>query len=96
MRLISIAETNWERLDGDMAAKGVDPMGLPFDRFLNLVYAFAVNQFNDEKDLNKFEMRLNLPMPGIKSAIQETSSSWAPAKETAALSGLAAALGGRA
>jgi hypothetical protein len=96
MRLIGIAETNWDRLDGDMAAKGVDPMELPFDRFLNLIYAFAVSSFSDEKDLNRFEARLNLPIPGIRSKIAETASPWAPERETAALGGLAAALRGGA
>jgi hypothetical protein len=94
MRLIGIAENNWERLDGEMAAKGMDPMVLPFDRFLNWVYSFAVNQFSDVSDLDRFEMRLNLPMPGIRSAIQDTASVWAPAQEQSALSGLAAAVRG--
>ena len=97
MRLISIAEDNWERIDGEMAGRGVDLMEIPFDRFLNAIYAFVVRSFQDEKDRTKFEVRLNLPMPGKKkSALQETSSPWAPAQETAALGSLAAAVGGGA
>lgn len=70
-------------------------MALPFDRFLNLVYAFAVEGArDDEKARDRFDMRLNMPVPGFRSHVENTGSPWAPEAETAALSGLAAALKG--
>lgn len=69
-------------------------MALPFDRLLNLIYAFSVQGAQDEKERDRFDVRLNTPVPGMFSTLEEQVSPWAPEKETAALSGLAAALRG--
>ena len=69
-------------------------MALPFDRFLNLIFAFATENINDEQEYDRFVMRLNLPIPGIFSAVTETASPWSAESETSALSSLAATLRG--
>ena len=69
-------------------------MALPFDRFLNLVYSFATEGVSEEKERDRFDMRLNMPVPGFFSMLTETASPWTPDAETAALSSLAAAVSG--
>jgi len=39
--LIHIADEFWHEIDGACARAGVDPLALPFPRFLNLIYAWA-------------------------------------------------------
>jgi hypothetical protein len=39
--LIRIADEFWHEIDGACARTGFDPLGLPFDRFLNLIYSWA-------------------------------------------------------
>jgi len=39
--LIRIADEFWPEIDGTCARTGFDPLGLPFDRFLNLIYSWA-------------------------------------------------------
>lgn len=67
-------------------------MALPFDRFLNLVYVFAV-EGAEEKDKNRFDARLNMPDPSRKTAVPEASP-WSAQAEQNSLSELAFALGG--
>jgi len=73
-------------------------MALPFDRFLNLVYFFATED-SEEKDKDKFDVRLNLPDARTRArrpaASIVRSSPWSKENEESALHGLAAALGGR-
>lgn len=44
VRLCSFAASYWQAFDGEFAARGQDPLDLPFDRFLNAVYAFVVRE----------------------------------------------------
>lgn len=68
-------------------------MELPLDRFLNLVYHYATDGA-DEKERNKFDVRLNMPIPGVvRSRVVTESSPWSSKNEAAALGNLAAALG---
>jgi len=39
--LIRIADEFWPEIDGACARTGFDPLELPFDRFLNLIYAWS-------------------------------------------------------
>jgi len=66
-------------------------MDLPFDRFLNYVHTTVVESFQEEKDRIRFETRLFRPPPGQEAP---ASSPWSREQETAALSGLAAAVRG--
>lgn len=47
--LLATAAGGWEILDGEAALKGVDPIRLPFHRFLNLIYYWAIRSMNEEK-----------------------------------------------
>jgi hypothetical protein len=71
----------------------VDPVKLPFDRFLNLVHFFMIDGA-EEKDRNSFEMRLNKPPVALVGQAPPPSSPWSQQNEESALHGLAAALGG--
>lgn len=53
--LIEIADVYWHQIDGACARAGVDPLSLPFDRFLNLVYAWATEWLRaDEEAFDNF------------------------------------------
>jgi hypothetical protein len=72
-------------------------MGLPMDRFLNLVYFYATEDA-EEKDRTKFDLRLNLPDERARRKMSEgvidESSPWSKKNEERALGGLVAALTG--
>jgi hypothetical protein len=92
---MAIAEHNWTIFDGWSAARGVDPMALALDRFLNLMYFFATeNAEEDEK--NKFDIQLYKPTEKARltGAALAPGSPWSKENEEAALAGFAAALGG--
>ena len=45
VRLAAFATVYWEAFDGQLASRsGIDPLDLPFDRFLNTVYWFLIDQ----------------------------------------------------
>ena len=48
--LIEIADIFWHQIDGACARAGFDPLALPFDRFLNLVYAWAVERVQADEE----------------------------------------------
>jgi hypothetical protein len=89
--LLDLAEAHWTVFDGWTAKRGVDPMQLPFHRFLSLLY-FWVIENADEQEREKFDVKLNMPLPGKPKIAIETGP-WSAAAETSALSGLAAATG---
>ena len=69
-------------------------MELPFDRFLNKVYYFAIENA-DPKDRVRFDVRLNMPdVKAVKAGKAITAGPWSPEAETAALGSLAAQLTG--
>lgn len=87
-----VAEENWTTLDGWAAAKGVDPMSLTMDRFLNLTYFFAT-EGADPDDLRKFDSQLNRPDASrLRKSTENTA--WSKENEEASLSAFAAAFGG--
>lgn len=48
-RLAATARDRWTIFDGWCAARGVDPVDLPPDRFCNLVYYWLVRNANDRQ-----------------------------------------------
>jgi hypothetical protein len=48
--LIYIADEYWNEIDGACARVGVDPLALPFDRFLRAVYSWAVEHTVDSEN----------------------------------------------
>lgn len=95
--MVGIAEEYWVDLDGWAGAKGVDPLKMPMDRFLNLVYRFATEDA-EQKEKDKFDVRLNKPDARAiaRGAAQRDDSPWSKKNEEAALSGLVGALTGKA
>ena len=70
-------------------------MVLPFDRFLNLVYFYAVEDA-EESEKDKFDVKLNKPDAKAiaRGATERPDSPWSKENEEAALSGLVAAMTG--
>lgn len=69
-------------------------MDLPIDRYLNLVQFFATEGMEDS-EREKFETRLNMPVPGTAaSAVLPADSPWSPENEASALSAFAAQVAG--
>ena len=57
--LIGIAQRFWYEIDGACAGVGVDPVELPFSRFLNLVYSWVVERLQYTEDgREKFDEEL--------------------------------------
>lgn len=88
-RLIEMGHRYWPRIDGSLAAShDTDPMDLPLDRFLNLIY-WWLTQEGSEDEVRKFDTRLWQPPKGVAPA---PSSPWSPEAETAAFASFAKAL----
>ena len=73
-------------------------MSLPFARYLNLVYFFATEDA-DEKDKNRFDIRLNMPDERAQRKMREQrviddSSPWSKKNEEKALSAFVGSLRG--
>lgn len=69
---------------------------MPFDRFLNLTYFWAVEDA-EPKEKDKFDIRLNKPDARAlrTGSAVSNSSPWSKKNEEQALSGFVAALTGR-
>lgn len=80
-RLLHLMEDRWETFDGWYAveASGNDPLDLPFDRLLSVVYYWATQEA-DEQEVQKFDTRLHRPPPGVVP----TTGPWTAEAETAA------------
>lgn len=68
-----------------------DPLDLPIDRFLNLVYAWLIRNIDSEEELTKLDGRLWVPPKGEAPAEQ---SIWSAENETRAFSAFAASIKG--
>lgn len=64
---------------------GIDPLALPIDRFLSLVYHLLIDGA-DETERRKLDARLHMPPKGVAV----TQGPWSPAAETSALSAFSA------
>jgi hypothetical protein len=87
-KLLRLADEHWVTIDGEAALRGVDPMSLPFDRFLNAVHHFATREGSPDA-VRKFEIRLWMPPPGVVA----TRGPWSAEAETRAFKALKAGLG---
>lgn len=65
VRLVGIAEAHWPEVDA--AYPGEEIIRLPFDRFLNRVYGWAVSRMNG-KQREEWETMLLAPLPKPKEA----------------------------
>lgn len=86
-RLVGLAEHHWTKIDGLLASRGEDPLLLPPDRFLNLIYWWATKDAADQKELDKFDRRLWRPPPGVRAP---AGSPWSPEAETQAFAAFSA------
>jgi hypothetical protein len=48
--LIYLADHFWAEIDGACARRGVDPLSLGFDRFLNLIYSWACERVQHDEN----------------------------------------------
>lgn len=72
VRLCSYAATYWQAFDGEFAARGLDPLDLRFDRFLNAVYAFVLREMRGgamsdtglDDAVQRLATELAKPIPG--------------------------------
>lgn len=87
LRLLDLAASHWDLFDGWCAGRGLDPWRLPAHRMLSLIYFWA-NQFADDKQRLKFDMRLYMPPPGEVAE----EGPWTPEAEMQGFRGLASSL----
>lgn len=85
-RLVYLAGQHWPVIDGMLASQGVDPLSLPWDRFLNTIYWWATRDATSQA-VAKFEAQLWRPPPNEAPA---PGSPWSPEAETAAFKALKA------
>ena len=86
-RLLRLAQVNWAKIDGMMASQGLDPLELPADRMMNLIYWWATKDAYDQQELNRFERQLWRPPLGARAP---AGSPWSSEAETAAFQAFAA------
>lgn len=90
LRLVGLVKREWASFDGMLASKNVDPLLLPPDRFLSLVYWWATRNAENQSAIDKFDRRLWMPPKGQAAP---AGSPWSPEAETAAFGSLAAQVG---
>ena len=79
VRLLGYAARYWEAFDGELAARGVDPWDLRFDRLLRAVYAFILRESRGgalggvglDEAIQRLEAELATPIPGMVKVDQE-------------------------
>lgn len=91
-RLLNTVKARWAAFDGWAAAAlgGADPLDLPLDRMLNLIYHWIIRHAEPD-EVEKFDNRLWRPPVG---ETPPPGSPWSPEKETAAFRGFAAQVRG--
>lgn len=80
-RLTVAARHNWTVFDGWCASRAVDPMDLPPDRFLNLVYWWLVRGA-DEKRRQEIDRNLDRVPSGEQAEVE--TGPWSADSEMAA------------
>ena len=63
VRLAITAATNWTRLDGEHAGRGIRILALPLPSFFNVIHTWAMALQSDE-EARKWAEKLNDPLPG--------------------------------
>lgn len=64
VRLSATAAGNWAYLDGTYSGQGVNLLALPFHRFLNVVYVWALGTLHDKDERERWLEELHSPLPG--------------------------------
>lgn len=84
-RLTATARARWHEFDGWAASCGVDPLDLPIDRFLNLVYYWLM-QGVKPSERDRVEAQLAAPPSGADPAEveEDPDSPWSADAEMAA------------
>ena len=72
LKLIAIAAHDWDQFDGRCAQAGLDPFGLPFRRFLNLIHFTAMEALAyDDVEKAKYLNYLESPLPGRERKVSQ-------------------------
>lgn len=87
---MNLARQHWATFDGWAAARNVDPLDLPPDRMLSLVYYWSIRNADSREAIDKFDRRLWMPPKGREAP---KGSPWSAEAETAAFGSLAAQVG---
>jgi hypothetical protein len=74
VRLIAYAGIYWEAFDGELATRGIDPLALAFNRFLNAVYAWVLAEVRGRgletlsltEGIERLNAELLKPLPGSR------------------------------
>ena len=79
VRLLGYAGHYWQAFDGQFASRLQDPFDLSFDRFLNAIYWFAIEEIrgggidrgsvNDAMEM--LDRELSKPLPGREPRVDE-------------------------
>lgn len=91
-RLVATARASWHVFDGWAASTGTDPLALPPDRFVNLIYWWLV-QNADEKRRREIDSALTAIPAGISDETIGSRPEWSDEAEMAGFAQAAAALG---
>lgn len=90
-----MASADWWIFDGWAVAHHLDPLSLPLDRYLNLVYHWVLRKVEDQKEIDKFRRWLYLPIPGMEDACtQPEDSPWSAQAQDDSLADFANAVAG--
>lgn len=79
VRLCAFAAVYWEAFDGKLASRQVDPLDLPFDRFLNAVFWFVIEEQRGggleraslDETIKLVDGLLSAPLPGSRRPVSE-------------------------
>jgi hypothetical protein len=62
VRLHAIAAANWRVIDGEFAARGINPLTLRPDRFCHLIWYWAIQRIPAE-DVDQWVADMEKPLP---------------------------------
>lgn len=86
-RLVATVHKNWAQFDGWAASLNIDPLEIPFPRFMNLAYFWLTGKGEAEKnDVDKIDRRLFMPPKGVAA----TEGPWSKEAETASFAAFSA------
>lgn len=88
LRLIGLAESNWDEIEGHATLRGVDLMALPLYRWCNVILAWYLERVEDRE---QFMFKLTSPAPGEAKKVTQADVD----NEMAMFRSFAAAAGAR-
>jgi hypothetical protein len=79
VRLCAFAAVYWEAFDGKLASSAVDPLSLPFDRFLNTIYWFVIDENRGggmeraslDETMKLVDAQLSAPLPNSRRPVSQ-------------------------